>query len=316
MLIHQLPPKPPYLRVKIWRRLQAIGAVPIKNSVYVLPNRDDTREDFEWIVRDVRARGGDASICEARLLEGLTDAQVRASFHDAREADYRAVAEEARVLARTATPRRARRLAADARAQVEAGVARLRKRLAEIAEIDFFAAPGREAAEGLLRGLERGLDDAPPTAPATAARRVSDVQGRVWVTRSGIRVDRIASAWLIRRFIDPAARFRFVAAQRHRPAKGEIRFDMFDAELTHDGDLCTFEVLVRDFALADPALRAIAEVVHDIDVKDGRFGRLETPGVDRVIAGIAAAGVDDETRLARGTVLFDALHAAFGAARS
>ncbi len=138
-------------------------------------------------------------------------------------------------------------------------------------------------------------------------------QGRTWVTRTGIKVDRMASAWLIRRFIDPEARFKFVPAKGYRPEEGELRFDMFEAEFTHEGDLCTFEVLVQRFGLADPALRAIAEIVHDIDVKDAKYGREEAPGIGQLVAGIAAAHASDEERLARGSALFEdlySLHAA------
>src|SRR5262245_1790131 len=161
LLIHQLPPKPPYLRVKVWRRLQALGAVPVKNSVYVLPNTDDAREDFEWLLREVHKEGGDASLCEARLVDGLTDEAVRGLFTDAREADYRSLGADVRRFAHDALPARARSVSDETRGQVEAVLARFRKRLAEIVAIDFFAAPGREAVEGLIAGLEQRLAPVP-----------------------------------------------------------------------------------------------------------------------------------------------------------
>jgi hypothetical protein len=147
--------------------------------------------------------------------------------------------------------------------------------------------------------------------PAGARSGASGPQlrGRTWVTRQGIFVDRIASAWLIRRFIDPDARFTFVAPQGYVPAPGELRFDMFQAEYTHEGDRCTFETLLRRFALDDPALVPIAEIVHDIDLKDGKFGREDALGIERVLAGIAAAHADDATRLEHGAALFDGLYA-------
>jgi hypothetical protein len=313
LLIHQLPPKPPYLRVKVWRRLQALGAVPVKNSVYVLPNTDDAREDFEWLLREVQKQGGDASLCEARLVDGLTDEAVRALFTTAREADYRSLGADVRKLAHEALPARARTLSAEARAQVEAALARFRKRLAEIIAIDFFAAPGRQAVEGLIAGLEQRLAPTPPGGTRAAARRftVADVQKRVWVTRTDVHIDRIACAWLIRRFIDPKGTFKFVPARGYAPAARELRFDMFDAEFTHDGDLCSFEVMLRDFGLDEPALRAVAEVIHDVDLKDEKYGREETPGVDHLIAGLAAAQPNDEARVEQGTAIFDALHAYF-----
>ena len=306
-LIHQNPPTPAYLRVKVGRQLARIGAVAIKNSVYALPRSDETQEDLQWVLREIVKGGGDGSIVEARFVEGLTDAQVTALFQAARERDYRELAGQARAAA-SGFPRRGA-VPASRRAELAGQIARLRQRTAELAELDFFGAPGREVVEGLLSGLEarmRTVEGAEPSKPELEAGRH---RGRTWVTRTGIKVDRMASAWLIRRFIDPEARFKFVPAKGYRPEEGELRFDMFEAEFTHEGDLCTFEVLVRRFGLSDPALRAIAEIVHDIDVKDARYGREEAPGIGQLVAGIAAAHPDDETRLARGAALFDDLHA-------
>jgi hypothetical protein len=132
------------------------------------------------------------------------------------------------------------------------------------------------------------------------------------VTRRDVHVDRIASAWLIRRRIDPEARFRFVAPEGYLPGQGEIRFDMYEAEYTHSGDSCTLEMLASSFAPDDPALAAVAEIVHDIDCKDDRFGRPETAGVERLIEGITGHP-EDEVRVERGLLVFDDLHAAFRA---
>src|SRR5262249_55804199 len=314
LLMHQIPPKPGYLRVKIWRRLQALGAVAIKNSVYALPNTDDAREDFEWVLREIVKEGGEATLCEARLIEGLSDEEVQRSFHAARDADYAEIADAARKLEADlpggAIPQNRRSL-------VEAEVARLRRRLTEVGRIDFFAAPGREAAEGRVSGLEGRLH--PPRAGSRAKARhgsLENVRGRVWVTRKGIYIDRIASAWLIRRFVDATARFKFVPAKGYTPEPKELRFDMFEAEFTHEGDLCTFEVLVSRLGLGDRALVPIAEIVHDIDLKDSKFGRPETSGIDRLIAGIAMGHRDDEARLDRGSAVFDDLYAYFSRKRA
>ncbi|HEY2387693.1 MAG TPA: chromate resistance protein ChrB domain-containing protein [Candidatus Binatia bacterium] len=306
VLLHQLPPKPPYLRVKVWRRLQALGAISLKNSVYALPNTAECREDFEWLLREIHKDGGEASLCEARLVDGLSDDEVRTAFRRAREEDYRALAREARELARTHLGAR-RGLTAAQRTALGGAVDRLRKRLEDLGRIDFFEAPGRESVDGLLDGLAKRTSDA-DAGPSVDGWRVEDVQRRVWVTRKGIHIDRIASAWLVRRFIDPEARFKFVPAKGYRPARGELRFDMFEAEFTHQGDLCTFEVLLRAFGLADPALAHLAAVIHDIDLKDGKFAAAETAGVDHLVAGIAWLHPEDEARLADGGRLFDALY--------
>lgn len=307
LLIHQIPPTPAYLRVRVGRQLARVGAVAIKNSVYALPRNAETQEDLQWILREIVKGGGDASIVEARFVEGLSDAQLTATFQRARESDYRELADQARAVA-SGFPRRGA-VPPSRRAELAAQVARLRQRTTELAEIDFFGAPGREVVEGLLSGMEARMRAIEGSEPSRPALEVAEHRGRTWVTRTGIKVDRMSSAWLIRKFVDPEARFKFVPAKGYQPEAGELRFDMFDAEFTHEGDLCTFEVLVRRFGLLDPALRAIAEIVHDIDVKDAKYGREEAPGIGQLVAGIAAAHPDDEDRLARGAALFEDLYA-------
>jgi hypothetical protein len=311
LLIHQLPAKPAYLRVKIWRRLQGIGAIAVKNAVHVLPLNEDTREDFEWLLREIEDGGGEAFVCEARLIDGLSDQEIRALFDQARDADYAQLAKDARALAKALRPNAKRSALADLRAQV----ARLRKRLADIVAIDFFGAIGRETAEETISTLEARLNEdsdvrGKDTAPS-AAKSPETLRNRTWVTREGVYVDRIASAWLIRRFIDPEARFKFVSGKGYRPKQDELRFDMFEAEFTHEGDKCTFEVLLDRRGLKDAALRAIAEIIHDIDLKDGKFGRTEVAGIRTLIEGIGAATNDDTQRIARGSEVFNNLYEYF-----
>jgi hypothetical protein len=306
LLIHQIPPRPGYLRVKVGRRLQRLGAVAVKNSVYVLPLSDQAREDFQWVRGEIVAGGGDASACEARFVEGLSDVAVEALFNEARDADYAALIREARRIQRG--PGRKAGASGAERPRSAAALLRLRKRFDEIAVRDFFGASGRAALEQALEAIEASLE---PGGRPARTQSASEVRGRTWVTRAGVQVDRIASAWLIRRFIDPKARFRFAAERRYRPARNELRFDMFEAEFTHEGELCTFEVLVRRFGLEDPALRELAEIVHDVDLKDVRFGRAEALGLERLIAGIALRHANDAARLADGATAFDALYEFF-----
>jgi hypothetical protein len=235
LLIHQLPPEPAYIRVKVRRRLQRLGAQPLKNSVYVLPDTEANLEDLQWLANEIIGDGGEATICSAALLSGVTDAQLQSVFAAAS---------------------------------------------AVTAEPDVLV--GRPA------------------------------KGSVWVTRQDVFVDRMASAWLIRRFIDPEARFRYVAARRHARRPGEIRFDMYQGEFTHVGDRCTFETLLAHFGLDEPALQAIAEIVHDIDIKDGKFGRSETSGVDAVLRGIVLQVPRDADRVERAALVFDGLYDQLG----
>jgi len=307
LLIHQIPPKPDYFRVKIWRRLQRVGAVAVKNSVYVLPKSESTLEDFQWVLREITEGGGDASLCEAGFVEGLTDAQIESLFRAARDADYATIAEEARELTKRKHSR-----GSDSVNELAGAVTRLRNRLTEIVTIDYFDSLGRQTAEGLVSSLERVVQPAPAN---ETVKSPSQYRGVTWVTRKGIHVDRMASAWLIRRFVDEQANFKFVPARGYQPQKGEVRFDMFDAEFTHEGDRCTAEVLMARFAPSEGALRPVTEIVHDIDLKDAKFERPETAGVEALITGICSRVKDDDERLARGSEVFTNLFEFFSRRR-
>jgi hypothetical protein len=293
LLIHQLPPEPLYLRAKIRQRLSSVGAVALKNAVYALPRREDCLEDLEWIAQECVSGGGEAHVCEASFREHRTDEALVARFREERNADYETLAETLRVPEATDDP--------------AARLARARKRLEEIGRIDFFAASGQSRVQRLLRSLES--DARRRAAPAPDSRR-SDLSGKTWATRRGIHIDRIASAWLVRRFLDPKARFRFIDAGDPR-RKGELRFDMVEGDFTHEGDLCTFETLLARTGIRDRALSEIAEIIHDIDLKDSKFGRAEAAGIERLVTGLVLGNSKDEARLARGLILFDELYQSF-----
>jgi hypothetical protein len=306
LLLHQLPAKPAYQRVKIWRRLQGLGAVAIKNAVHALPANEQSQEDFEWLLKEITEAGGEALICEARLVDGLSDEQVAAMFNAAREADYDALANEARTLGDTIKAEAGAAMQGEARTKL----ARLKASVAQVSAIDFFGANGRETVDGLIAHLAASLgEESAMQRPVTD--RKSDFKGRVWVTRQRVFVDRIASAWLIRRFIDPAARFKFVPGKGYAPRAGELRFDMFEAEFTHEGDSCTFEVLLVKAGLNDPALTAIGEIVHDIDLKDTKFAREETGGIAHLVSGLCLTSKDDAQRIERGAAMLDDLYEYF-----
>jgi hypothetical protein len=303
LLIHQIPPKPDYFRVKVRRRLQRMGAVALKNSVYVLPARDETAEDFRWLLREIAADGGEATICEAAFIEGITQPELEAMFAAERDADYAELVVAVQRLGSRSEP-----VSDDAEqiADLATELGGLRRRLEEIQAMDYFGAPGRRAAERAITTVETRLSRH-SAGKATRGGR-EDMRGRTWVTRRDVFVDRIASAWLIRRFIDPKARFKFTAAKSYRPKAGEVRFDMFEAEYTHEGDHCTFETLLDRAGLRDRGLRAIGEIVHDIDCKDSKFGREEAPGVAAMLRGLVRAHPYDSDRLERGAAVFDDLY--------
>lgn len=309
LLIHQVPSKPDYLRVKVSRRLQQVGSVAVKSSVYALPNREDCRESFEWILREIVDGGGEGLLCAVELVEGLDSNGLRQLFLNARGRDYHEIAKEA---AGAAAPGDlSGGLDETERPRSPASVlGRLERRLAATRVIDYFSAPERTAAEAALAGLRERLAERRPTRlPAPPGTLVGGA--RVWVTRIGVAEDRIASAWLIRRFIDPTASFRFVDPGATR-LEGELRFDMYEGDYTHEGDRCTFEVLLERFGLHDGALEVLAQIVHDVDLKDDKFARPETAGFARFIEGLSRLEPDDEKRIARGSNLLDILYAAFG----
>jgi hypothetical protein len=307
LFVHQLPSSPSNLRVRTWRRLQQIGALPVKQAVYVLPDTAIAREDFEWLKTEIESAGGQASVFAADAVDAWSNDALVEEFRRSREASYRSLAEDADRLfkqrgrrAGAAVPRRA--------------LQQLKERLAAIERVDFFASAGRDRVVSVIEQLEQQgrtgrsrLAGADPSTP-------TEYHARLWVTRPRPGIDRLASAWLIRRFIDPEAHFAF-AADREAVPRQAVPFDMFGVELTHRGESCTFETLCEVFELRDPALPAIAAIVHDIDLKDGRFGAPEAPAIDLLVAGLRLTHADDDVLLDAGMSLFEALYRALTATR-
>ncbi|MDE0947402.1 MAG: chromate resistance protein, partial [Sphingobium sp.] len=229
-----------------------------------------------------------------------SDGDIRAMFDAARDSDYDDIAQAARRLTDTGPAS-------------GADIAKLQKRMADVVQLDFFGAHGRQQAYAALADLDRQRYQHPDVSrDEPAADLPRDLKGRTWVTRSGVHVDRIACAWLIRRFIDPDATFRFVDGRSYAPQKDELRFDMADAEFTHEGDNCSFETLVARGGLTDdPALVAIAEIIHELDIADGKFARPETAGLGAMLSGVCASTDDDLQRIAAASDALNQFHAYF-----
>lgn len=302
MLVHQLPASPSNLRVRTWRRLQELGAVSLKQSVYVLPDSAAAREDFEWLKVEIEGSGGAASVFLADAVDPRGDAPVVEEFRSSRQAAYAELAAELQRLQRAGSPRKDRRSA-----RAPDLLARYRQRLAAIEKIDFFGSAGRDRVQALLAAIDGGSGggSAPPESPTPG-----EFSNRTWVTRPMPGVDRMASAWLIRRFVDPAARFEFCTDPAAAPS-GVVSFDMFGGAFTHEGSRCTFETLVARFAIADAAVTRLAAVVHDVDLKDGLFGAPDGPTVAAAIEGLQLACADDHALLEQGIGLFEALYRSF-----
>jgi hypothetical protein len=311
LFIHQLPSQPSNLRVTTWRRLQQIGAIPLKQAVYALPDTADAREDFEWLKTEVKAAGGDATVFAADNVEAWSDDALVEEFRRARQNTYDELARDVeQALNRASKARRPKGTRAPALHRL---LDIFRERLLAVERIDFFGSAGRDRVLTLLRQLEDRI--AGPSRPVTSAEpdssgRMASFQERLWVTRPRPGVDRMASAWLIRRFIDRQARFAF-AADRESVPDGGVPFDMFGVEFSHQADGCTFETLCSVFGIDGPALSRIAAIVHDLDLKDGKYGAHECSTVGAMIEGLQLAYQHDDALLEQGMTLFDSLYRSF-----
>jgi hypothetical protein len=309
LFIHQLPSPPSNLRVTTWRRLQQIGALPLKGAVYVLPDTPDGREDFEWLKTEVKAAGGDADVFAADNVDAWSDDALVEEFRRARQDTYEELAGEVEhALKRASGSRRPQGTRAPALRRL---LDIFRERFVAAEKIDFFGSAGRDRVLTMLRGLEERVGGRPPVGPdPEGSGKAAYFQGRLWITRPRPGVDRMSSAWLIRRFIDPQARFGFAADHDSVPDNG-VPFDMFGAEFSHQGDACTFETLCSVFGLQGPALSRLAAIVHDLDLKDGRFQPVECSTVNALIEGLQLAHADDDALLEQGMTLFDSLYRSF-----
>jgi hypothetical protein len=292
LLLVRLPATHSVQRVAIWRKLRKSGAIQIQTSTYVLPDDPPRYETFQWLTQHIRDAGGDATLVRAREIEGFSNAKLIELFNAARAKEYASLREMLRTL--TATARRTSKLGGK--------LDRIRKQFREIREADFFDSPKGRDLEMVLRKL-----DAPQPASKTQPKlQPRTFLGRVWLTRPRPQIDRVGSAWLIRKFIDPKAKFVF--AVKRYPNQRVLTFDMLDGDFSHDGDDCTFETLVRRFGIRDKAVQKIGQMIHDADLEDDKFQRVECIGIDRVLKGWAKEGLPDEGILRRGFECFDALY--------
>ena len=314
LFVHQLPPSGSNVRVRIWRRLQQIGAIVIKQSVYALPDSSGGREDFEWLKAEVEGAGGQASVFAADSVDAWSDDALVEEFRRSRQDAYAELARDVEQALRQQSARRARARPNRRGPATHRLVEAVRQRFAAIERIDFFGSAGRDQVVTLLEQLSERVSVGSPRPVVKKAQRVGATtdayRGLLWVTRPRPGVDRMGSAWLISRFIDSEARFGFVADREAAP-RDAVPFDMFGVELTHQGGDCTFETLCEVFDIRDAAVRRIAAIVHDSDLKDGRFGAPETAAIGAVIEGLQIVHTEDDLLLAQGMMLFEALYRAF-----
>ena len=306
LLIHQLPPRPLYLRAQVRRRLNQVGALPLKNSVYVLPDTPTCLEDLQWIAQEAAAGGGEATVCRAEFVGDVVGVELRARFREAASGRFAPI-KAALVKQLTELRRRTSRIPG------AAATTRLHRTAEDALRLDFFQSDDGKEVKILMAATRKLLQ--PRATSDTRGASGRELKGRVWVTRRDPRIDRLATAWLIRRFVDPAARFRFVDPADERVRAGEKSFDMVGADFTHEGDRCSFETMCARLHLKDAALGHLAEIVHDLDLKDSKFGRPDAAGVQRLVDGLAAAHADSNARVTAALPIFDVLFASFGGRR-
>lgn len=286
-----LPKKRASQRVDVWRKLQRYGAVPLGNSGYLLPNDPITRERFEWLATAIRKYAGEASVVKVQSIDNLSSPQLIGRFAEARAREYQELIRELQKLSSVALHERS-----------SSRIRRLGARFREIAEVDFFSSPLQKRVEELLMRA----NTSPPAETEAKKIKASDYRGRVWVTRPRPGIDRSASAWLIRRFIDRKARFTF-APEESVPPKA-VPFDMYHGGFGHSGESCTFETLQKSFRIRDKRVGVIGQIIHDADLLDEKFGRKEGYGVDAVLDGWEKQGTPDSELLQRGIGLIEALY--------
>jgi hypothetical protein len=309
LLVHKLPAKPSNLRVRTWRRLQQIGAIPVKQAVYLLPDSPSAREDFEWLKTEIEAAHGQATMFAGDTVDNWSSDELIEEFRRAREADYRvlahAVEQALKAIRRTRGPRRSRRAATRI-------TETFRQRLTALEAIDFFGSAGRDRVAVLIADLQQafstGASGSVDGNSSKGGPHESYV-GRTWVTRPRPGIDRMGSAWLIKRFIDREARFGFV--EQPPSTRDAVPFDMFGVEFTHRGEWCTFETLAHTFDVSDATVHRLATIVHDIDLKDSRFSAPEAGAVGAIVDGLQALYSDDHTLLEQGIMVFEAMYRSF-----
>jgi hypothetical protein len=296
-----LPSKPSSSpRVTLWRRLRRLGAISPIGGMQILPLRDDCVEAFQWLAQEIRQEQGQAVIMRVAVFDGLTDQQLIAQFHADRKVEYDELHAQAATLEQQITPT----IDTAAREQTLDALDKLQRRYAEIARIDYFNCPEGDLVAARLAALARALTPAPSPAAQITPAQLAAYRDALWVTRPHPHVDRLACAWFIRRFVNRDAIIRYA----WDPGPDEVAFDMEDARFGHTGNLCSFETMLQAFELDDPVLRGMAEIVHEIDLRDRRYVRPEITGIDAILQGWLHADLSDREREAHGIALFEGLY--------
>jgi hypothetical protein len=314
LFIHQIAQDNPNLRVKVWRTLKKHGAILFKNAVYVLPSSDEHEEIMQWLCNQIKESGGDASLFITESLNKDQDAEIIKTFQEMCNKAYLDLSGLCNnLLKKIEQTENTEGITDKSRNTFKRELTETLKSAEDIAKTDFFHASEKENVFHKIHLMQQKLNEWSKTTEKgitviNKVYKVKDFLNKKWVTRKDIFIDRLASVWLIKRFIDPKARFSFLPKGVEKVPSGTVTFDMYGSEFTHHGEDCTFETLMKAFDLKDPALQSIAEIVHDIDLKDSKYGRKETEGIENIIRGLKQQQKDDAKLLEKGKEIFDVLY--------
>jgi hypothetical protein len=300
--------------MKLWRKLAKAGAVQLKGAVYILPATEEHEEFLEWLIGEVKSMGGDGAFVKSAEIRTMNDADIRGLFTTQADQEYNKLEKALNVLERKIQSIRKGTKSEEGKSLTDQA-AKFVKEFEGVASRDFYNSATGQAMKKRIHALEAGLRDAgkksPEEAASVTARRAQNYQGKIWATRKKPFIDRMASAWLIKRFIDPKASFTFIDERDIGSLDNTTAaFDVRGAEFTHIGDLCTFEVLVKSFGIRDKVVRKTAEIVHDLDVKDDKYGNPGATGIEEILMGIRKTAKNDSDALEQGMAVFEMLYQA------
>lgn len=301
--VYSLPSQANTTRVSAWRRMRRLGAISPTSGLYLLPERDDCLEAWQWLAQEIRQAQGEAALMRVHQIEEISDTELIEMFRQARQVEYEEIAAQLELLEQQVGTLSE----GDDKTMLQAALTKIQKQMSDINRIDYFQAPLGAVVAGRINQLSQQLVAVGSANPVVMSVVMAEYQNKKWVTRPRPHVDRLACVWLIRHFINPQAIIRYGPA----PEMDEIPFDMNESEFSHQGNLCTFEVMVQAFGLMEPGLQPLAEIIHDIDLRDERYQRSEAAGIDAILQGWLLENVSDEVLEQRGRALFAGLFAMF-----
>ncbi len=283
-------------RVAIWRRLKRLGAITFNSGVYVLPNQEDCLESFQWLAQEVQEAKGDSVVMKVEKFEGLSDSEVIEAFRKSCKKNYKELNERLLILERKPNKKTSK--------QIKDKLRGLENQFSEISKVDFFQSPHGKDIMTRMKKIEQKINSPASSVQDFPNYSISAYKNKKWVTRPRPHVDRLSSIWLIRKYINKNAKIRYA----DDPKPGEIPFDMKDAVFGHHQNFCTFETFINIFNLKDSGLKIIAEIIHEIDLKDSRYSHPQTGGIAAVLNGWRQSGLSNKELEKHGVPLFEGLY--------